>query len=93
MNISFSSPPECILREDPTHPGGNWLASATTNPASNCLSLNAQRTLEDIAVLWRDEGDDDVSINKMTIKELRESVWYAVINFKCWQYRVLVMNK
>lgn len=75
MNICFSSPPECILREDPTHPGGNWLPSATTNPASNCLSLNAQRTLEDIAVLWRDEGDDDVLINKMTIKELRESVW------------------
>ncbi|KAL8474799.1 hypothetical protein ACS0TY_031292 [Phlomoides rotata] len=75
MNICFSSPPECILREDSTHPGGNWLPSATTNPASNCLSLNAQRTLEDIAVLWRDEGDDDVSVNKMTIKELRASVW------------------
>lgn len=81
MNICFSSPPECILHEDPTHPGGNWLPSATTNPASNCLALNAQWTFEDIAVLWRDEGDDDASVNKMTIKELRASVWYAIINF------------
>ncbi|PIN10795.1 Acyl-CoA synthetase [Handroanthus impetiginosus] len=75
MNISFSIPPECILREDPTCPGGHWLPRATMNPAKNCLSLNAQRTLEDIAVIWRDEGDDEVPVNKMTFKELRSSVW------------------
>ncbi|KAL0396144.1 UNVERIFIED_CONTAM: putative acyl-activating enzyme 17, peroxisomal [Sesamum calycinum] len=57
MNISFSVPPVCILREDPTHPGGHWLPCATTNPANNCLSLNSERTLEDIAVIWRDEGE------------------------------------
>ncbi|KAL0431003.1 UNVERIFIED_CONTAM: putative acyl-activating enzyme 17, peroxisomal [Sesamum radiatum] len=75
MNISFSVPPACILREDPTHPGGHWLPCATTNPASNCLSLNSERTLEDIAVIWRDEGDDELPLNKMTLKELRKSVW------------------
>ncbi|KAK4426920.1 putative acyl-activating enzyme 17, peroxisomal [Sesamum alatum] len=75
MNISFSVPPVCILREDPTHPGGHWLPCATINPANNCLSLNAERTLEDIAVIWRDEGDDEVPINKMTLKALRKSVW------------------
>ncbi|KAK4409509.1 putative acyl-activating enzyme 17, peroxisomal [Sesamum angolense] len=75
MNISFSVPPVCILREDPTHPGGHWLPCATTNPANNCLSLNSERTLEDIAVIWRDEGEDELPINKMTLKELRKSVW------------------
>ncbi|KAL0381334.1 UNVERIFIED_CONTAM: putative acyl-activating enzyme 17, peroxisomal [Sesamum angustifolium] len=75
MNISFSVPPVCILREDPTHPGGHWLPRATTNPANNCLSLNSERTLEDIAVIWRDEGGDELPINKMTLKELRKSVW------------------
>lgn len=80
MNICFSIPPECILHEDPTHPGGKWLPSATTNPANNCLSLSAQRTLEDIAVIWRDEGDDEVPVNNMTIKELRTLVWYANFN-------------
>ncbi|KAL8056782.1 hypothetical protein ABFX02_04G140900 [Erythranthe guttata] len=75
MNIYFSVPPECILREDSTHPGGHWLPHAYTNPASNCLRLNAQRNLNDIAVIWRDEGDDEIPVNKMTVKELRSSVW------------------
>lgn len=78
MGVCFSTPPECILRDDPTQPGGNWLPSATTNPASNCLSSSGQRTLHDIAVIWRDEGDDELPVNKMTIKELRASVWYDV---------------
>ncbi|XP_020554236.1 probable acyl-activating enzyme 17, peroxisomal isoform X3 [Sesamum indicum] len=75
MNISFSVPPVCILHEDSTHPGGHWLPCAMTNPANNCLSLNAERTLEDIAVIWRDEGDDELPINRMTLTELRKSVW------------------
>lgn len=76
MDVCFSTPPECILRDDPTQPGGNWLPSATTNPASNCLTLSGQRTLHDIAVIWRDEGDGELPVNKMTIEELRASVWY-----------------
>lgn len=75
MNICFSNPPECILHEDPTQPGGDWLPSATTNPANNCLTLSGQRTLNDIAVIWRDEGDDELPVNKMTVKELRTSIW------------------
>ncbi|KAK6153506.1 hypothetical protein DH2020_013145 [Rehmannia glutinosa] len=74
MNVFFSVPPECILREDPSHPGGHWLPCATTNPAKNCLS-SVKRTLEDIAVIWRDEAEDEVPVNKMTLKELRASVW------------------
>ncbi|XP_057766900.1 probable acyl-activating enzyme 17, peroxisomal [Salvia miltiorrhiza] len=75
MGVCFSTPPECILREDPTQPGGKWLPSATTNPANNCLTVSGQRTLDDIAVIWRDEGDDELPLNKMTVKELRASVW------------------
>ncbi|CAK9147864.1 unnamed protein product [Ilex paraguariensis] len=81
MNISFSVSPECILREDPSHPGGQWLPGACLNPAKNCLSLNSKRTLDDIMVISRDEGDDEMPINKMTLKELRSAVWlvaYAV---------------
>ncbi|KAG6413779.1 hypothetical protein SASPL_126493 [Salvia splendens] len=75
MGIRFSTPPECILREDPAEPGGIWLPSATSNPANNCLTLSDQRTLDDVAVIWRDEGDDELPLNKMSIKELRASVW------------------
>ncbi|KAL6579898.1 putative acyl-activating enzyme 17, peroxisomal [Orobanche minor] len=79
MNVFFSVPPECILREDPSHLGGHWLPCATTNPANNCLS-GVKRTLGDISVIWRDEVDDELPVNKMTLKELRTSVCPANIS-------------
>lgn len=75
MNISFSVPPECILREDPTHPGGHWLPEAHTNPATNCLCLNGKRNPDDIALIWQDGGADKVPVKKMTFRELRSAVW------------------
>ncbi|KAL6549377.1 putative acyl-activating enzyme 17, peroxisomal [Orobanche hederae] len=74
MNVFFSVPPECILREDPSHLGGHWLPCATTNPANNCLS-GVKRTLGDISVIWRDEAANELPVNKMTLKELRTLVW------------------
>ena len=76
MSVSFSLPPQCILRENPSHPGGQWLPGAHLNPAKNCLSLNGKRTLDDGMVIWRDEGDDKLPVRKMTLKELRTEVWY-----------------
>ncbi|KAL5723462.1 putative acyl-activating enzyme 17 [Ranunculus cassubicifolius] len=73
MNIIFSVPPSCILREHSS--GGEWLAGALLNSAENCLCVNAKRSLEDIVVKWRGEGDDDLPVKTMTLKELREEVW------------------
>ncbi|GAA0185741.1 hypothetical protein LIER_33029 [Lithospermum erythrorhizon] len=75
MNISFSVPPECILQESPSHPGGQWLPGAYVNPAKDCLSLKGQRTLEDVAIIWRDEGEENLPVNKMTLQELQSAVW------------------
>ncbi|CAL5374388.1 unnamed protein product [Camellia sinensis] len=75
ISVSFSVPPQCILRENQSHPGGQWLPGAHLNPAKNCLSLNGKKTLDDIMVIWRDEGDDKMPVNKMTLKELRTEVW------------------
>ncbi|KAH0975881.1 hypothetical protein GBA52_017780 [Prunus armeniaca] len=81
MNASFSIPPQCILRENLSGdgqlsvPGGQWLPGAFGNPAKNCLSLNHKRSLNDTMVIWRDEGNDDLPLNKMTLKELRTEVW------------------
>ncbi|XP_074371046.1 putative acyl-activating enzyme 17, peroxisomal isoform X1 [Apium graveolens] len=81
MNISFSVPPQCILKEDictgseQSHPGGQWLPGAFLNPAKNCLCLNSNRTLDDIMVVWRNEGNDDMPVNKLTRKELCSEVW------------------
>nr|XP_043635574.1 probable acyl-activating enzyme 17, peroxisomal [Erigeron canadensis] len=81
MHISFSVPPERILVDDPSeesqllHPGGQWLPGAYVNPARNCLSLGGKRNLSDIAVIWRDEGKDEMPVNRMTFEKLRSEVW------------------
>lgn len=83
MNISFSKPPECILRDSPTgegplsHPGGQWLPGASINPAQNCININGKRGLNDTVIIWREEQHDDLPLQRMTLKELREEVWYA----------------
>lgn len=80
----FYKPPQCILRENLSGdghlsvPGGQWLPGACLNPAKNCLSLNCKRSLNDTMIIWRDEGKDDLPLNKMTLKELRAQIWYAI---------------
>ncbi|XP_030493803.2 hexanoyl-CoA synthase-like isoform X1 [Cannabis sativa] len=87
MNISFSKPPECILRENFSrdgqilNPGGEWLPGAFINPAKNCLDLNC-KSLDDTMILWRDEGKDVLPVNKMTLKELRSEVWLVAYALK-----------
>ncbi|KAG4957310.1 hypothetical protein JHK85_043690 [Glycine max] len=81
MSISFSKPPECILRDSPSgesplsHPSGQWLPGASINPAQNCLNVNGKRSLNDTVIIWRDEQHDDLPRQRMTLEELREEVW------------------
>ncbi|CAL9057221.1 probable acyl-activating enzyme 17, peroxisomal [Musa acuminata AAA Group] len=75
MGISFSVPPSCILRDHDSYPGGQWMPGAHLNAASLCLSLNDKRGLDDVVILWRDEGDDSLPVHTMTLKELRTQVW------------------
>uniref|UniRef100_A0A7N0T1M9 AMP-dependent synthetase/ligase domain-containing protein n=1 Tax=Kalanchoe fedtschenkoi TaxID=63787 RepID=A0A7N0T1M9_KALFE len=75
MCISFSVPPRHILVESPAYPGGQWLPGAFLNPAKNCLTLNSKHDLNDAVVIWRDEGQDDLPLNRMTLREFREEVW------------------
>ncbi|KAL2935726.1 putative acyl-activating enzyme 17 peroxisomal [Bienertia sinuspersici] len=75
MGLSFTKPPHCILYENSSRPGGQWLPGCSLNPAEICLSLNAKRNLDSIAVLWRNEGEDHMPVNKMTLEELRREVW------------------
>nr|GMD35736.1 probable acyl-activating enzyme 17, peroxisomal [Ipomoea batatas] len=75
MNVSFSVPPQCILRETPSQPGGQWLPGAYLNPAKNCLTLNGKRSLNDTVILYQDEGDDETPVKRLTLKELQSAVW------------------
>lgn len=85
MNITFSKPPNCILQinDSPeskiSSPGGQWLPRAVFNPAKDCLSLNENRSLDDVAIIWRDEGCDDLPLKRLTLRELRSEVWYITI--------------
>ncbi|GMH21538.1 hypothetical protein Nepgr_023380 [Nepenthes gracilis] len=75
MGLSFSSLPHCILHESSSYPGGQWLPGAFVNPAKSCLCLNSKRNLDDVAVVWRDEGEDDMPVKKLTLQVLRTEVW------------------
>uniref|UniRef100_A0A6N2LS45 AMP-dependent synthetase/ligase domain-containing protein n=1 Tax=Salix viminalis TaxID=40686 RepID=A0A6N2LS45_SALVM len=74
MSISFSVPPHCILSENTSRPGGQWLPGAYVNPAKTCLAVNCKRTLDDVVIRWRDEGNDDMPVSSMTLEELRSEV-------------------
>ncbi|XP_020216345.1 probable acyl-activating enzyme 17, peroxisomal [Cajanus cajan] len=83
MNISFTKPPECILRDSPiSHPSGQWLPGASINPAQNCLNINGKRGLNDTVIIWRDEHPDDPPLQRMTLEELREEVWLVAYALK-----------
>lgn len=88
MNISFFKPPECILRDSPpgedplSHPGGQWLPGASINPAQNCININGKRGLNDTVIIWREEQHDDLPLQRMTLKELREEVWLVAYALK-----------
>lgn len=81
MCVNFSVPPDCILHESSSeeshilNPGGKWLPGAFVNPANNCLVVNSKRSLDDIVIRWRDEGDDNLPVKSMTLKELQTEVW------------------
>ncbi|KAK7411277.1 hypothetical protein VNO78_02710 [Psophocarpus tetragonolobus] len=86
MNISFSKPPECILRDsspgDGPFPSGEWLPGASINPAENCLNVNSKRGLNDTVIIWREEQHDDLPLQRMTLEELREEVWLVAYALK-----------
>lgn len=78
MEIKFSTKASCILCENACYPGGQWLCGAFLNSASNCLKVKNGGSSDDVAVVWRDEGCDDMPLNIMTLKELKAQVWYLL---------------
>ncbi|CAN6217514.1 unnamed protein product [Urochloa humidicola] len=74
MGVEFSVEPSCIWRESNAYPGGEWLPGAELNAAANCLTAKPGRSLEDVAIVWRNEGKDSEPLNFMTVEELRKKV-------------------
>ncbi|XP_021279085.1 probable acyl-activating enzyme 18, peroxisomal isoform X1 [Herrania umbratica] len=77
LSVIFHESPKCILdTADRSRPGGTWLPGSVLNIAECCLLPSSHPRKEDdsFAVVWRDEGNDDSNVNRMTLKELREQV-------------------
>ncbi|KAJ7536957.1 hypothetical protein O6H91_12G089700 [Diphasiastrum complanatum] len=79
LGIPFIREPSCILDLDPLafdaeSPGGVWLPGAYVNAADFCLEFNNRRNPSNIAVMWRDEGEDDAPMNTFTLCELKARV-------------------
>ncbi|KAF3329702.1 putative acyl-activating enzyme 17 [Carex littledalei] len=77
MEIKFSAKASCILCESASYPGGQWLCGAVLNSASNCLNVKNGGSLDDVAIVWRDEGCDDMPLNIMTLKKLKAEVCHV----------------
>ncbi|KAK8545107.1 hypothetical protein V6N13_066415 [Hibiscus sabdariffa] len=77
LAVTFRESPKCILdTTDKSRPGGTWLPGSVLNIAECCLLPSSHPRKEDdcCAIVWRDEGDDDSDVNRMTLKQLREQV-------------------
>ncbi|KAK4725641.1 hypothetical protein R3W88_030558 [Solanum pinnatisectum] len=77
LPIHFLEAPKCILDFcDKSKRGGNWLPGSVLNIAESCVrSSNYSNKQDDcVAIVWREEGNDDKEVNCMTLKQLREQV-------------------
>lgn len=81
LSIEFSVPPKHILdTSNKSKHGGTWLPGSVLNIANCCLQpRNLWKEQDDsFAIVWRTEGYDDLNVEHMTLKELREQVMYAL---------------
>ncbi|XVF04548.1 hypothetical protein REPUB_Repub05bG0093000 [Reevesia pubescens] len=76
LSVVFHEPPSCILERNTLKPSGTWLPGAVLNIAECCLLPCSYPRKEDngCAIVWREEGSDNLDVNRMTLKELREQV-------------------
>lgn len=73
----FQKPPSCILDiSDKLKHGGTWLPGSVYNIAECCIQPSSCPIKYDnsVAVIWREEGDDDSPVSRVTLAELRERV-------------------
>lgn len=79
ISILFHRVPRCILdTSDKSKHGGTWLPGAVLNIAECCLLPVSYPRKHDnsLAIVWRNEGEDDSPVNQLSLKELREQVMY-----------------
>ncbi|KAJ7299898.1 hypothetical protein O6H91_Y121100 [Diphasiastrum complanatum] len=74
LNLFFHVQPNCILdKSDKSHPCGVWLPGAVLN-VSECCLLPTKNKNDTVAVIWRDEDNDNLPPATLTLAELRLKV-------------------
>ncbi|XP_017983024.1 PREDICTED: probable acyl-activating enzyme 18, peroxisomal [Theobroma cacao] len=77
LSVVFRESPRSILdKSNKSKPSGTWLPGAVVNIAECCLlpSSHPKKQDDSGAIVWREEGCDNLDVNHMTLKELREQV-------------------
>ncbi|CAM8961412.1 unnamed protein product [Rhodiola kirilowii] len=77
LSIVFQKAPSCILdTSDKSKHGGTWLSDSVYNIAECCILPSSCPIKYDnsVAVVWREEGDDNSPVSRMTLAELRAQV-------------------
>lgn len=77
LSVKFQHPPKCILdRSLKSKEGGLWFPGGVLNIAECCIYPVPfqNKTDSSVAIIWRDEGLDDLPVNYVSVKELREQV-------------------
>lgn len=77
LSVWFREPPRRILDDtDNSKPGGTWFPGAVLNIAECCLlpTSHPRKMDNSLAIVWREEGADDLPVHQLTVKQLREQV-------------------
>ncbi|KAG0500630.1 hypothetical protein HPP92_000702 [Vanilla planifolia] len=77
LSVIFRDKPKAILdTSDKLKEGGALFPGAVLNITECCLlpSNSPKKTDESLVMLWRNEGFDDLPVNSLSLKELREQV-------------------
>lgn len=80
LSVWFREAPRRILDDtDSSKPGGTWFPGALLNISECCLlPTSYPRKMDNsLAIVWREEGADDLPVCQLTLKQLREQVMYA----------------
>ncbi|THU73031.1 hypothetical protein C4D60_Mb04t18500 [Musa balbisiana] len=86
LSVVFHEAPKSVLdTSENSKNGGAWFPGAVLNIAECCLlpMESQKRTDESVAILWRNEGSDDSSINYLSLKELRNQVIRVIKGTSC----------
>lgn len=72
-SLVFHQQPRCFL-DTSKLPGGAWLPGAQLNVAECCLTAKGAKSDSSIAIVYRDEGDEELPVRRLTLSQFRANV-------------------